>query len=188
VDDAQRARRDKLAEAITQVKDAEAARDVPALIEALDHEAAPSNKPDYERDLIRSIAMRALAAIGDKRAVEPMIRLLEHPKSRLRAVTALGRLGDPRAIPPLLQILGDGADFARSVHGFPGWLSWARHPSRPLEDAETTTRGKALTSLASLGAQEILPTVELLLNHRDRFVRRWAAKLRTTLDAKQPPG
>ncbi len=54
-------------------------------------------------------AARALGAIGDQRAVEPLIESLNHPHSSNRevVVSALARLGDARAIEPLKRVCRD---------------------------------------------------------------------------------
>jgi HEAT repeat protein len=55
------------------------------------------------------IAARALGQIGDVRAVEPLIRLLEVEDSSIRSVAAraLGSIGDMRAVEPLIRLLKD---------------------------------------------------------------------------------
>ena len=54
-------------------------------------------------------AVVALGRIGDRRAVPPLLDVLEHTNRELRlaAASALARLGDPRAFEPLLGLLGD---------------------------------------------------------------------------------
>lgn len=81
------------------VRELKAKRDVEGLIKALED----------GREKVRQIAAKALGEIGDKRAVEPLIRLLEHESEYgvvLRtAVDALGNIGDKRAVTPLTRIL-----------------------------------------------------------------------------------
>jgi len=58
----------------------------------------------------RGNAARALGDFGDKRAVDPLIDVLEHDSDlyvRRDAAEALGKLGDARAIEPLCRALGD---------------------------------------------------------------------------------
>jgi HEAT repeat protein len=58
----------------------------------------------------RSHAARALGELGDKRAVDPLIGVLEHDSDlyvRAAAAEALGSLRDSRAIEPLCRALGD---------------------------------------------------------------------------------
>lgn len=58
---------------------------------------------------IRKTAIVALGRIGDTRAVEPLIALLEHNDSTIRVFSAqaLGRIGDSRAVEPLSKKLTD---------------------------------------------------------------------------------
>lgn len=55
-------------------------------------------------------AIQVLEGLGDKRAVEPLIRLLSQTdfsrRVRSRAATALAKLGDSRAIEPLIESFG----------------------------------------------------------------------------------
>ncbi len=55
------------------------------------------------------LLVTALGAIGDRRAVEPLIELTEHGSSHLRraAAEALGHIGDARAVDALLNLLTD---------------------------------------------------------------------------------
>ena len=163
---------------MAQVLRARLERDVPTLIDLL---RVPrglrddgGNRPD-----VRCFALRTLRKVGDERAVEPILALLKDPEEsvQLSATIALGRIGDPRAIPPLLEILGDSEDFLRRQPGFIGWQAFLRRPSATIQEHEITLRGRALDSLASLGARAVLPTLLALLEHRDRFVREWAARL-----------
>jgi hypothetical protein len=73
---------------------------VPDLITALSH----------KNGNVRRLAASALGKIGDARAVEPLIALLEQeekPQVRQYAIKALGRIGDERARPALERILTD---------------------------------------------------------------------------------
>ena len=74
---------------------------VPALIEALQDQSNPFTR--------RWEAAKALGAIKDERAVEPLIKAMSDENEVVRRVTAeaLGRLGDKRAIPVLKKALRD---------------------------------------------------------------------------------
>ncbi len=76
-------------------------RAVPALIRVL-----PRMVPD---------AASALAAIGDRSAVDPLVAALATtaPWHQADIVRALGRLGDPRAVAPLLALLRTGSPEAQ---------------------------------------------------------------------------
>jgi HEAT repeat protein len=58
---------------------------------------------------------QALVRLGSP-AVEPLIRALRHPASRVRwaATQALGKLGDRRAVEPLIEALGDESGQVRN--------------------------------------------------------------------------
>ncbi len=60
-------------------------------------------------DVCRDSAISALGKIRDRRAVEPLIRLLEHQNegTRVLAIEALGAIGDKRAVNPLIAKLDD---------------------------------------------------------------------------------
>ena len=51
----------------------------------------------------------ALGMLQDKRAVEPLVKYLDHPQARLRSVTvvALGSIADPNSIKYLKKALND---------------------------------------------------------------------------------
>jgi len=63
-------------------------------------------------------ATEALGRIGDRRAVEPLIRVLSNADSHVResaaAAEALGRIGSDRAVEPLKRTLNDADRDVRS--------------------------------------------------------------------------
>jgi HEAT repeat protein len=62
----------------------------------------------------RSIASAiALGAIGDVRAVEPLIAALNYEEVRPFAVNSLGEIGDTRAIKPIIGVLNSKDDLVR---------------------------------------------------------------------------
>ena len=70
----------------------------------------------YESDFRRSAAY-ALGRLGDKRAVDPLIKALADDDFYVRwgAVWALGRLGDKRAADPLVKALADKVSNVRKA-------------------------------------------------------------------------
>ena len=54
-------------------------------------------------------AAEALGKIGDKRAVEPLIKALEDKDGYVsqHSARALGKIGDTRAVEPLIELLSD---------------------------------------------------------------------------------
>jgi len=79
---------------------------VPSLIEML---------KDDDEYMLQSAA-EALGQIGDTRAVEPLIHLLDHPKKgpKWRTVVALGKLKDKRATMPLIAVANRKTDDAQT--------------------------------------------------------------------------
>jgi HEAT repeat protein len=59
----------------------------------------------------------ALGKIGDPKAVEPLVEVLQDVTSNVRdeAALALGRIGDARAIPVLERVLKDDNKFVREA-------------------------------------------------------------------------
>ena len=72
------------------------------LLEVLDGKYVEKEYDSGDRDLLISTAILALGKIGDKRAVEPLLKILEDDPIRyLEAAIALGNIGDRRALAPL---------------------------------------------------------------------------------------
>ena len=53
----------------------------------------------------RSFAIETLGQLGDRRAVESLITLLQDTEISWEAASALGRIGDPKALAPLIKAL-----------------------------------------------------------------------------------
>jgi HEAT repeat protein len=64
-------------------------------------------------------AASALCAIGDTRALGPLVEALEHrdPRVRIESAAALGELRDPAAVEPLLRATGDPELLVRAQAG-----------------------------------------------------------------------
>ncbi len=105
VDEAPVATRRAAVLALGQSRDGRA---VPPLIRVLATDASPDGE-------IRAAAAKGLAALGDRRTVEPLIRALADPAEDVRdaAATALGDLEDRRAIAPLIACLADPGALVR---------------------------------------------------------------------------
>lgn len=107
---------------------------VPVLVEALGETEAVEERTRFE-------ALRLLGYLGDPRAVEPLLELLDDIRMRRRAVLALGRIGDLAALEPLIEQLAD-----------------AQH---------TTVRDSAARALAHLGDARAVPAlIEAALDDR----------------------
>ncbi len=115
---------------------------VPALIEAL-----KSPVPD-----IRKYSVRALGIIADKRAEEPLIRLLSDTDNDVAAAAALalGTAGSEASIKPLVAALGS---------------------------SNMLTRVNASISLGQLEAKQAVdPLTEIMEKDQDPYVREWSAR------------
>jgi HEAT repeat protein len=64
---------------------------------------------------VRAEAAEALGYIRDRRAVRPLLRVLQDPDPQIRyeAIFSLGNLGDRRALPALDELLGDTTEVAK---------------------------------------------------------------------------
>jgi HEAT repeat protein len=113
-------------------------------------------------------AAEVLGILGDKRAVEPLIKTLADRKAGGRAVAAeaLGKLRDARAITPLIEILRDEAwsvrKAAATVLGTFGDDRAVEPLIKLLRDDNKEVRKASVESLGQLGdARAVEPLVEL---------------------------
>lgn len=154
------------------------AKAVPALLETV--VAARSEDSD-----VREVALRALARIGDPRAVDPLIQALEtaDPWLAPRIADILSRHGEA-AVDPLIAVLNAGdhllaRSWAANVLGEVG--AQRAYPSlvRLLDDPEDEVRSKAAAALGRLGDSRAVPhLLDHLLTDPTSFVRvRIAASL-----------
>lgn len=133
---------------------------IATLIMALNDER--DRAPDGGYPLRRNAA-RALGKLGDKRAVEPLIRCLQFPDFYVReaAAQALEMLGDKNSIPALMELLEGGVAAAQFVPGKP-------HLVQPYE--------AAIEALGTLGATEAMPLIEPFIEHPVEKVKYAAAR------------
>jgi HEAT repeat protein len=100
----------KAAEALGNIGDERA---VKALIDALG-KVGRGVSDEGTTHIINLAAEKALIKIGTA-SVEPLIQSLKHSNPRFYAARALGEIGDSRAIEPLVQILEDEDHYVRQV-------------------------------------------------------------------------
>ncbi|MBN2057118.1 HEAT repeat domain-containing protein [bacterium] len=147
-------------------------------------------------------AMKALAAIGDTRAVAPIMTLLEQLKPtphdhdtfaleylRHEAIRSLGVLGDRKAIPLLRQAAesSDRHDRVRALTGLarldapdalPALAAYVTH-----EDA--ALRSMAVSCLGELGGDRVLEFLVRAVDDPQWFVRDAAAEALGKLDSRR---
>jgi HEAT repeat protein len=125
----------------------------------------------------RRAAVVALGRIGDARAVEPLVNLLDEDERELLvpATAALARLGDRRAFESLLRLLGDADVSVRQ--GAIGALNSIGHPAMGdrvrtlLEDADPRVRESAVKIAGYFGYSSCAEALLDRCRDRDETVR-----------------
>ena len=97
-------------DALVQIRAHQDAANVGGLAELLASDAAASS-------LVRFAAVRALERLGDERATDALLALLDddHESVREAAVQALGQVGGERAVPVLVRMLDDRSRYVRGA-------------------------------------------------------------------------
>lgn len=100
---------------------------------------------------IRASAASSLAAVGDSRALEPLLETLSDENDDVRAyvASALGHLQDPRAVEPLIRMLE--------------------------QDSNDRNRGMAVSALGQIGDARAVEPLLRALEDKDASIRRSAA-------------
>ena len=145
---------------------------IAALLTALEDEQ--DRAPDGGYPLRRNAA-RALGKLGDKRAVEPLIRCLEFPDYYVReaAAQALENLDDQRCVPTLIKLLDGGVAQATRVAGKP-------HLVQPYE--------AVIEALGTLGATVAIDFIEPFTQHSTEKVKYAAARAMYQLTKQEQYG
>lgn len=146
------------------------------------------NDPDAA---VREDAVRALGEIGDARATEFLLKVIDEPGLRPLAIDALGQIGDVSAVPALIAIVSGTArpEVSRVVAGCgDAWTeemlampAAARALGLIGDDAglptlvaallQTVTRAEAASALVRFGAKAIPHLLPLLKQAEDENVR-----------------
>jgi HEAT repeat protein len=105
---------------------------------------------------VREQAIQELAKMGDRRAVQPIARMLNDPVPQVRthAAMALGKLGDRAAVPALVD---------------------------SLRDEDTAVQAWSAKSLGRLGDQTVVPDLVRTLKSDNFYVRLDAAQALASL-------
>jgi phycocyanobilin lyase subunit alpha len=145
---------------------------IAALLTALEDEQ--DRAPDGGYPLRRNAA-RALGKLGDKQAVEPLIRCLEFPDYYVReaAAQALESLDDRRCVPTLIKLLDGGVAQATRVAGKP-------HLVQPYE--------AVIEALGTLGATVAIDFIEPFTQHSTEKVKYAAARAMYQLTKQEQYG
>jgi phycocyanobilin lyase subunit alpha len=145
---------------------------IAALLTALEDEQ--DRAPDGGYPLRRNAA-RALGKLGDKQAVEPLIRCLEFPDYYVReaAAQALESLEDQRCVPTLIKLLDGGVAQATRVAGKP-------HLVQPYE--------AVIEALGTLGATVAIDFIEPFTQHSTEKVKYAAARAMYQLTKQEQYG
>lgn len=136
------------------------------LIDALSTQTAAS-----QRNVIR-----ALGILGDSRAVDELIGLIDEGRFVSDVIRALASIGDRRATVPLLEVLKSGTH-TFEVLGALGSLGDRRAVEPVIEllaDPAPSIRERAVEALAELGDPAALEAVSALLEDENSSVRRAA--------------
>ena len=124
---------------------------------------------------VKEEALYALGELGDERAVEPLIDMLEDPSFRVRkgAAVALGWLKDTRAVEPLLKYLkqAKASEFSSITYAL-GELNdkKAVEPliQMALEAKSQQIRKPSIRALGKMNDKRaIIPFIEILTNERE---------------------
>jgi HEAT repeat protein/uncharacterized protein YwqG len=157
-----------------KIKEMEARRDVPGLIQALCWKSvriaamgALGRLGDQratvhliyilgdDNNITRSAAVRALGRLGDPRAIDALVHVLQKKKMNEshEAALALGQIGDERALDPLIQALEED-----------GWNDASR------------VRQSAVTALGQMGGERAEAALVGVLKNGTKFERRAAVE------------
>ncbi len=156
--------------------------DIEGLIEALRFEDS------YFKT--RYAVINALVELGDLRAVEPLIELVERKeKMANRACIALGILGDARAIKPLIAAVKDTNNAvcrseAANALGQLGDPSAMQPLLSALRDSDRHLRDAATMALGWMGASAVEPLISLLEDKDTEMRDRAADALSSIGDAR----
>lgn len=128
---------------------------------------------------VRERAVRNLRVVGDRRAVLPLLKMLDeetNPQIRLQVVRSLGRIGDHRAVPALMKIITEGDEFRVCLMAL-YVLGEMRVPTaiptmlEAMNDPLADVRRIAISALGASQTMQAVPAVAQALEDEDAIVR-----------------
>ncbi len=151
-------------------------------------------------DFYRVSVLKALGRIGDARAVDPLIKVIETTRNsdvRAIAADALGRIGDARAVDPLIKVIEttSNSDYVRAIAADAlVRIGDARAVDPLIKVIETTSnsdyvRARAADALVRIGdARAVDPLIKVIETTRNSDVRARAADALEKITAKSKEG
>lgn len=112
---------------------------------------------------IRSAAITALGAIGDRAALKPLLSFAQNdvdPRIRFKSIQALGELADPAAVPLLIEMLKAQPELARYIAQALGMIGDPRAlpaVQAYLQTLPPTNQPEIIALLANFGSAGIAP-------------------------------
>ncbi|NPE27830.1 HEAT repeat domain-containing protein [Methanococcoides sp. SA1] len=139
-----------------------------------------------EDDNVRSHAIHSLGQIGDEKAVEPLIQVMNDENERIdvrrHATSVLGQIGDGRAVKPLIQILESKDDNSvrmvaiRALTGI-GDGRAVEPLIQAMDDKNESVRNHAAYALVQFGESAVEPLIQLMNDENETIeVRNHAAE------------
>jgi HEAT repeat protein len=157
-----------------------AERDIAGLVKAVGYKKSIYKSAVSGRESESRAAAIALGEIGDARAVEPLIALLEDENSlvKMNAAVALGGIGKP-AVEPLIAILTDensvAHEYAARALGMTGDARAIDPLITDLGDESPSVRKNAAWALGMTGDARAVKPLAAALRDKDSSVRMAAA-------------
>jgi HEAT repeat protein len=141
---------------------------------------------------VRIAVCNSLGIIGDDRAVEPLLQVLDHDSEssvKIAAIQALRTLGDERARRPLIRVLED-KDIEGAIRGVAAeaLVRFADTESflalvKALNDESVEVRYDASFALGEMGNKEAIPYLRDLADSDDAVFEPYGSVHQEALDA-----
>ncbi|HHE46729.1 MAG TPA: HEAT repeat domain-containing protein [Bacteroidetes bacterium] len=135
---------------------------------------------------LREESVQALGKIGDRRAVEPLIHLLDQNSLSGYAALALALINDPRAVKPLLSHLKDATgNYNCSVMGALGDFKSTEALNAIIPALQSPNISDRLAAADAIGANGSWPTVNRSIKERRPIAAGRTVAVEPLIDALQ---